>query len=67
MAYIPKINVDLGLSVLCVTAEQGQTLTFKDIADVCECNKTLIQAIQKSALDKLKAQPILQDHFYQLN
>lgn len=47
-------DIDVGLSVLCVLAEYGQTLTNKQIADVCGCNDSYIGEISKRALNKLK-------------
>jgi len=47
-------SIDLGLSVLCNIANRGQTLSFTEIADVCECNQSYIQATANIALKKLR-------------
>ncbi len=49
-----KPDIDLALSVLCSTAQYGQTLTLKDIAEVCDCSPMRIQQIQTKAIAKLR-------------
>ena len=44
-----KVSIDVGLAALCANAAEGQTLSIKDIADVCECNRNAIAIIQCSA------------------
>lgn len=48
-------DVDLGLSVLCVVSQRDDTLSTKDIADVCGCSRNNIDEIEKRALKKLRA------------
>ena len=48
------MSIDLELSVLCATAARDETLTTYEIADICECNQTLISATLRNALKKLK-------------
>ena len=45
-------NIELGLSVLCAIAEQGESLTQQEIADVCDCSRATIWTIEKRALRK---------------
>jgi len=47
-------NIDITLSVLCAIATEDETMTFRDIADLCGCNKSYIQDLQRSALKKLR-------------
>ena len=49
-----KDSIDLGLAVLAAVMRRGDSLTCRDIADVCECSKSLIQQIEKSALRKVR-------------
>jgi DNA-directed RNA polymerase specialized sigma24 family protein len=52
---IKAVNeIDLALSVLCVTANRDETLTTYEIADVCECSQTLISKTLRNALKKLR-------------
>lgn len=46
--------IDLGLSVLCTVTPEGQTMTQNDIAEVCNCSRTLIYTIEKQALRKFR-------------
>ncbi len=55
-------NIDLGLAVLCILAEEGQTLTNQAIAEVCDCSSTRIDQIVQRAKKKVKAQINLYDH-----
>lgn len=50
-----KVNeIDLALSILCLTAERDETLTTGEIADICGCSQTLISQISRSAIKKLQ-------------
>ena len=49
-----KISVDIGLAVCCAVRQEGETLSQKDIAEICECSRSLIFDIEKRALSKLK-------------
>ena len=53
--YAKKQSVELGLSVLCVLAKPGETMQQIDIAEICECSKSLIQHIEQSAFKKIRA------------
>jgi len=53
-AHSQNPNIDVGLAVLCATASADETLTSKDIADVCECSRNAIWKIEKRALRKAK-------------
>ncbi len=52
-AHITK-KIDLGLSVLCAIKQPGESLTCKDIADVCDCTPQAISNIEVRALAKLR-------------
>jgi len=54
-----NVNIDIGLSVLCCVAKPGETLTDRDIAEVCGCARNSIYQIEKKALNKLR--PKLKD------
>lgn len=47
-------NIDLGLAILCSVAKKHQTITHKDIADVCDCSPQYVSHLERSALAKLK-------------
>lgn len=49
-----KKNIDIGLSVLCCVAQPGETLSDRDIAEVCDCARNSIYRIEKIALEKLR-------------
>ena len=51
---INRNPIDLALSVLCVTAARGETLTTYEIAEFCDCSQTLISKNMRSGLAKLK-------------
>lgn len=48
-------DIDLGLSVLCALAKPGQTLSLRDIAEVCDCSKQVIHCMEKAAMEKIRA------------
>lgn len=56
-----KKEIDLHLSILCVVAEPGQTLSRDVIADICECSKESIKQIELRALKKLRQSEILKE------
>ena len=47
-----KPSIDLGLTALVEHAKRGQTMTIKDIAEVCECSRRMITDLEASALAK---------------
>lgn len=47
-------NADIGLSVLLAVRMPGETLTQREIADICGCSRTTIFNIEKSALKKIR-------------
>lgn len=47
-------NIDIGLAVLCIVCQRGQTLSHADIAAVCDCSRHQIAKIEKTALAKLE-------------
>ena len=47
-------NVDIGLAVLCVVTPEGETMSQRDIAEVCNCSRALISRIEFHALEKAK-------------
>ncbi|CAA0111563.1 Uncharacterised protein [BD1-7 clade bacterium] len=49
-----KIDIDLGLSVLCALADEGETLTLDAIAEVCNCRRNAIWMAERKALAKLR-------------
>jgi hypothetical protein len=55
-------NIDLGLSALVDNALPGETLSWADIADVCDCTRNYIFELEKNALAKLRKKPILIAH-----
>ncbi len=54
-------DIDIGLDALCKQAKPGQTLTQRQIADVCGCSKSAIYLIEKSAKAKIK-RAVLRKH-----
>jgi len=60
-----NINIDIGLAVLCVLQQPGDTLTHQDIADVCECNLNSIHQIEQRALKKLR-EAFIENDFYRV-
>ncbi len=45
-------NIDLSLSVMCVVAKPGETLSCEEIAYVCGCSGTYIRYIYTNAMRK---------------
>ena len=60
-------ELDVGLTALCENAKPQQTLTIRDIADVCGCSHGTIFKIEKVALEKLKRNPKTQQLFKELS
>lgn len=52
--HTAKSEVELNLTVLCMTALPGQSLPAKDIAEFCGCSDKYINFIARKALEKLK-------------
>lgn len=60
---MPAINdIDIGLTVLCSVARNGDTLSNREIADVCGCDHSYISHITRAALKKLAKEPIMQQN-----
>lgn len=51
---MPNVNIDIGLDVLCIVSKPGETLSDRDIAEVCECSRNYIYELEKKALRKLR-------------
>ena len=49
-----KHSIDLGLSVLCAMATRDQTLSFRDMAEVCDCTPETLRSSYNSGIKKLK-------------
>ncbi len=47
-------NIELGLSILCILMKEGDTMTYRDIGDVCECSYQTIHNIERQAMQKVK-------------
>ena len=47
-------NIDIGLAVLCALVNPDQTLSIRNISDVCCCHPNAIHRIEKRALEKLR-------------
>lgn len=54
MGPVRKQSIDIGLAVIEAIRPAGARLNIIDIADICECSKTTIQAIEQTALKKLR-------------
>ena len=50
-----KESILLGLTVLTTLMRRGDELTYRDIADVCDCSPQAIIGIEKRALAKVRA------------
>lgn len=48
-----KSEIDLGLAVLSEVNRDGEVITLRDIADVCDCSPQRIEQIEKEALRKI--------------
>lgn len=48
------LAIDLGLSVLCAVAKKDETLSYNEIAKVCDCSPQAILNISNKALNKLR-------------
>lgn len=53
-------DVDLALAVLETLTPQGHTWSQREIADICGVSHTYIYNIEKRALKKLAANPVVQ-------
>lgn len=60
-----NFKVEVGLTALVQHAEPEQTLSVKDIAEVCECAIETIYTAERSALAKLKNSEDLRGFFIQ--
>lgn len=49
-----KRSIDIGLEILCRLARPGETLSQQQIADVCDCSRSMIKEIENKALKKVK-------------
>lgn len=60
---MPKVNheIDVGLDALCRHAKRGQTLTSKEIAEVCGCSFQNIGRIEQTAIAKLRRNRLLKE------
>ncbi len=47
-------EIDVALSVLCVTANQDEVLTQGEIAEVCGCSRGYIDKVEREAMKKIK-------------
>ena len=52
-------DIDIGLAALTDNAGREQTLSSKDIAEVCNCTRSYIYELEKKALAKLRKNKIL--------
>ena len=59
-------QIDLGLSVLCSVAFPGQTLTTREIAEICGCDAANIKYTQTKALKKLRKNKLLKTYFEEM-
>jgi len=59
-------RIDLGLSVLCSVAFPGQTLTTREIAEICGCDAANIKYTQTKALKKLRKNKLLKTYFEEM-
>ena len=51
-------TIDVGLAILAITNPRGQRLTCQEIAEVCDCSRSLIWQIERRAMNKLRARLI---------
>jgi len=49
-----NIDIDIGISVLCALMRPDESLSDRDIADVCGCSRNYIYEIEKRALKKIR-------------
>lgn len=54
--------IDLGLAVLCVVLEPGETMPLADVADVCSCSKDSIYQIERRVIKKVRSRLNLHEH-----
>lgn len=47
-------EIDLALSIMCSISKYDETLSTKEIADICGCSQTLISHISRQAIKKLQ-------------
>jgi len=45
-------EIEIALSALCIYSAPGQTMTFSEIADVCNCSPNTIHNLCKKAMAK---------------
>lgn len=48
-------TIDAGLAILAIINRRGQRLTCQEIADVCDCSRSLIWKIERQAIKKMRA------------
>ncbi len=53
-----RTDIDIGLHVLCILADDDQTLSAEDIAEVCGCSNYTIYKIQADALRKARVRAL---------
>lgn len=51
-------TIDAGLAILAIINPRGQRLTCQEIAEVCDCSRSLIWQIERQAIKKLRARLI---------
>jgi len=54
-------NIDLVLSVLCCIAEDGETLSFREMGELCGCSPQLLHNESTRAIKKLKRHPMMRE------
>lgn len=47
-------RIDLGLAVIAAVRRPGESLTLRDMAEICGCSKSAIWLIERAALNKLR-------------
>ena len=51
-------TIDAGLAILASMAHRDQRLSCQEIAEVCDCSRSLIWQIERQAMKKLRARLI---------
>lgn len=54
-----KIDIDVGLAVMCAVIPPGVTFSQGEIADVVGCSRNRIYEIERSGVNKLRNNPRL--------
>jgi DNA-directed RNA polymerase specialized sigma subunit len=47
-------RIDLGLAIIAAVRRPGESLTLRDMAEICGCSKSAIWLIERAALKKLR-------------